>query len=121
MEYLHFAELKKEVKRIKQYTTRCQKLFITADDYAYKYAARGNVDDLNRAVEAKQSCCRVVVDAESVTRRVGEFFVGLSAFDDVKFYSQTFDILTVAQEVVRDCLEWYRILCESVEKSIFAD
>ncbi len=50
MERLRFAELKEEVKRIERHITRCQKLFLTADDYAYKYAARGNVGDLNRAI-----------------------------------------------------------------------
>lgn len=121
MERLYFAELKKEVKKIEHSVARCQGLFLTADDYAYKYATKRNVGDLDRAIAAKQTCLCVVVNAEDVCRRVGEFFVELSAFDDVEFYAQTFDLLTIAQEVVRDCLEWYRLLCDTVDKVIYAD
>ncbi len=120
MNRLRFAELKEEVKKIERFVARCQGLFLTADDYAYKYASKRNVGDLDRAIATKQSCLRVVVNAEDVCRKVGEFFVELSAFDDVEFYAQTFDLLTVAQEVVRDCLEWYRMLCESVDKDVYA-
>lgn len=120
MNRLYFAELKEEVKKIERFVARCQGLFLAADDYAYKYAARGKVDDLNRAIEAKQSCLRVVDSAENVCRRVGEFFVELSAFDDVEFYAKTFNLLTVAQEVVRDCLGWYRMLCDVVDKVVYA-
>lgn len=118
---VEFAELKEEVKKIERFVARCQGLFLSAGDYADKYARQNKIDDLNRAVETKQSCCRVVVDAESVCRRVGNFFVELSAFDDMEIYAETFDLLTVAQEVVRDCLEWYRMLCESSDKFVFAD
>lgn len=121
MDRLYFAELKEEVKKTERFVARCQGLFLTADDYAYKYATRGNVGDLDRAIATKQSCLRVVVNADDVCRKVGEFFVELSAFDDVEFYAQTFDLLTVAQEVVRDSLECYRMLCESVDKGIYAD
>lgn len=120
MKRLHFAELKEEVRKIERFVARCQELFLTADDYVYKYAARGKVGDLDRAIATRQSCLRVVVDAEDVCRKVGEFFVELSAFDDVEFYANTFDLLTVAQEVVRDCLDWYRMLCESVDKVVYA-
>lgn len=47
---VEFAEFKNEIKRIERLIVCCQKLFLTADDYAYKYAARGNVGDLNRAI-----------------------------------------------------------------------
>ena len=38
----------------------------------------------------------------------------------MKLYAETFDLLTVAQEIVRDCLGWYRELCEDVDKFVFA-
>lgn len=118
---VEFAELREKVRKVERLVSQCQHWFIVADDYADRFARRQNLRDLNAAVEAKQKCIRVVVDAEDVCRKVGEFFVELSAFDDVEFYAQTFELLTVAQEVVRDCLEWYRLLCESVDKVIYAD
>lgn len=118
---VEFAELKEEVKKIERFVARCQGLFLSAGDYADKYARQNKIADLNRAVETKRDCLRVVVNAESVCRRVGEFFVCISAFDDVELYAETFDLLTIAQETVRDCLGWYRELCESVDKFVFAD
>ena len=115
-----FAELKEEVRKNERFVVRCNDLFLDASDYADKYARTKNLDDLNRVIEVKRNCLRVVVEAENVCRRVGEFFVELSAFDDVKLYAETFNLLTVAQEVVRDCLEWYRMLCESVDKVVYA-
>lgn len=121
MDRLYFAVLKEEVRKIERFVVRCNDLFLNASDYADKYARTKKLDDLNRVIEVKRNCLRVVVEAENVCRRVGEFFVELSAFDDVKLYAETFNLLTVAQEVVRDCLDWYRKLCDETDKYVFPE
>ncbi len=75
---MYFVKLKKEVKKIERFVARCQGEFLSAADYADKYATKGNVGDWDRAVAMKQSYFRVVVNAENVCRRVGEFLVELS-------------------------------------------
>lgn len=118
---IEFVELKEEVRRVKTRGFRCQKLFFHADDVVSRYARLKNPADLNRLVEIKRDCLHIVVNAENVCRRVGNFFVELSAFDDVKLYAETFELLTIAQETVRDCLQWYRDLCELADEYVFAD
>lgn len=93
---VEFVELEEEIRRVKKHVARCQKLFFHAADVVSRYARLKNVADLNRLVETKRDCLRVVVNAENVCRRVGNFFVELSAFDDAELYAETFDLLTIA-------------------------
>ena len=115
MERLYYTELKEEVKRVEQNVSRCQRLFLKTNDHVYKYATKGKTDDLNLAIENKRTCLRLVGVSENVCRRVAEAFVELSILDNPTLYAEIFNLLTISQEVVRNCLGWYRELSEIVD------